>query len=42
MNYLYTSALELKLYGYRLIMDRVEKFAGTYDKLVHHILTVKF
>jgi hypothetical protein len=42
INYLYTSALELKLFGYRLIMDRVEKFAGHYDKLVHYILTVKF
>ncbi len=42
MNYLYTSALELKLYGHRLIKDRVEKFAGTYDQLVHYILAVKF
>jgi hypothetical protein len=42
MNYLYTSALEFKLFGYRLIMDRVERFAGHYDKLVHYILTVKF
>lgn len=42
MNYLYMSALELKLFGHRLIMDRVERFAGHYDKLVHYILTVKF
>ena len=42
INYLYTSALELKLFGYRLILDRVERFAGHYDKLVHYILTVKF
>lgn len=42
VNYLYASALELKLYGQRLIMERVEKFAGHYDKLVHYILTVKF
>jgi hypothetical protein len=42
MNYLYTSALELKLFGHRLIMDRVERFAGHYDQLVHYILTVKF
>ena len=42
MNYLYTSALEIKLFGYRHILDRVERFAGHYDKLVHYILTVKF
>ncbi len=42
MNFLYTSALELKLFGYRLIRDRVERFTGHYDKLVHYILTVKF
>jgi hypothetical protein len=42
MNYLYTSAIELKLFGRRYIMDRVEMFAGHYDKLVHYILTVKF
>jgi hypothetical protein len=42
INYLYASALELKLFGRRFIMDRVEKFAGHYDKLVHYILTVKF
>jgi hypothetical protein len=42
INYLYTSALELKLFGYRFIVDRVERFAGHYDKLVHYILTVKF
>ncbi len=42
MNYLYKSALELKLFGHRLIMDRVEKFGGHYDKLVDYILTVKF
>lgn len=42
MNYLYTSALELKLFGYRLIRERIERFAGHYDKLVHYILTVKF
>jgi hypothetical protein len=42
MNYLYASAIELKLFGKRLIMDRVERFAGHYDKLVHYILTVKF
>lgn len=42
VNYLYTSALEQKLFGYRLITDRVERFAGHYDKLVHYILTVKF
>jgi hypothetical protein len=42
MNYLYTSALELNLFGYRLLMDRVARFAGNYDKLVHYILTVKF
>ena len=42
MNYIYMSALELKLFGHRLIMDRVERFAGHYDKLVHYILTVKF
>lgn len=42
INYLYTSALELKLFGHRFLMERVEKFAGHYDKLVHYILTVKF
>jgi len=42
MNYLYTSAIELKLFGRRYIMDRVDMFAGHYDKLVHYILTVKF
>jgi len=42
MNYLYKSALELKLFGHRLIMDRVKMFGGHYDKLVDYILTVKF
>jgi predicted nucleotidyltransferase len=42
INYLYASAIELKLFGRRDIMDRVEMFAGHYDKLVHYILTVKF
>jgi hypothetical protein len=42
INYLYTSAIELKLFGHRLIMDRVERFAGHYDTLVDYILTVKF
>ena len=42
VNYIYTSAIELQLFGHRLIMDRVEKFAGHYDKLVDYILTVKF
>lgn len=42
MNYLYKSALELKLFGHRLIMDRVKMFGGHYDTLVDYILTVKF
>ncbi len=42
MNYLYMSAIELKLFGRRYITDRVEMFAGHYDKLVHYILTAKF
>lgn len=40
INYLYASAIEFKLFGQRLIKERVKKFAGHYDKLVHHILTV--
>lgn len=42
INYLFISAIELKLLGKRYIMDRVERFAGRYDKLVNYILTVKF
>ena len=42
MNYLCTAALELKLFGYRLIRDRVERFARDYDMLVRYILKEKF
>ncbi|UCE39851.1 MAG: hypothetical protein JSV17_10215 [Candidatus Aminicenantes bacterium] len=42
MNYLYTSAIELKLFGKRLIKKRVMRFSGHYDKLVDYILHVKF
>jgi hypothetical protein len=42
MNYLYTSAIESKLFGQRLIKKRVMKFSGNYDKLVDYILHVKF
>jgi hypothetical protein len=41
-NYLYTSAIELKLFGQRTIKKRVERFSGHYDKLVDYILHVKF
>jgi hypothetical protein len=41
-NYLYTSAIELKLHGQRTIKERVERFSGHYDKLVDYILHVKF
>lgn len=40
LNYIYTSELELKFFGRRMIVDRVEKFAGSYNKLVDYILHV--
>jgi hypothetical protein len=42
MNYLYTAAIELKLFGQRSIKDRVHSFSGHYDRLVDYILHVKF
>jgi hypothetical protein len=42
MNYLYTSAIELKLFGQSFIKKRVMQFCSHYDKLVDYILHVKF
>jgi len=42
LNYIYTSEIELKLFGRRMIVDRVEKFTGNYNKLVDYILHVQF
>jgi len=42
LNYIYTAEIELKLFGKRLIKDRVERFAGNYNNLVHYILNLPF
>jgi len=42
LNYIYTSEIELKFFGQRMIVDRVEKFSGNYNKLVDYILHVHF
>jgi predicted nucleotidyltransferase len=42
LNYIYTSEIELKFFGRRMIEDRVEKFTGNYNKLVDYILHVQF
>jgi len=38
LNYIYTAEIELKFFGKRLIVDRIEKFTGNYNNLVHYIL----
>jgi len=42
LNYIYTAEIEFKFFEQRMIVERVEKFTGTYNKLVDYILTVKF
>jgi hypothetical protein len=42
LNYIYTSEIELKFFGQRMIVDRVERFTGNYNKLVDYILHVQF
>ena len=38
INYIYIAKIEEKLLGRKLAHERVEKFAPSYDKLVHDIL----
>jgi len=42
LNYIYTAKIEVKFFGKRMISQRINKFAASYEKLVDYILHVKY